>query len=546
MTNFNGKVPSIELNQSTGSTEDTTSINSLFHSSEAFFSISLRPLLLEEIPGNIRTGCLVTTRVNDGGDISKDDEINNIRDRIRMTWRRLLTTCQKSTDDSSNGNTRLLQDVKCLLSSRSDDSLEILEACKKLSAATSVIAGADEADWLFPRSSLRKYAFLRRLAMPMHHVVVQGSSTTAVIGTLDVSLLNLLLDLPDLKDLVAQLLNQRLGEIEEEIDGKIVPSGLHARHLRQLQRMLSAALQRAGCSIRPDAYTKDEAAHDTYAIPERILKDEGVQKVRHECERLLRDLEERKKNPEAEICHFTLGGETKIPDRIRDGSLLVTEEELSCEEFVRQKSIMEMVNKKLKRPFYPGTSRARMHKAGLSAEAVSKLKSIFFDERGRLRKSIASDIDKSSRHGYITFSNSICQDIRNDYRWQVPLRRHDGHHFVSTRSMVESLLSEHGLIHPEHERIHDLGILIGGTEDQSIHHDIPRQTTSWYPQDPKMADDDDDAPFVAIPVGGWEYDRAAYNEAMASPYAPCSVLIGMGGSGKISVGVQKNQIDRRG
>jgi len=133
--------------------------------------------------------------------------------------------------------------------------------------------------------------------------------------------------------------------------------------------------------------------------------------------------------------------------------------------------------------------------------------------------------------------------MRNDYRWQVPLQRHDTDHLVATRSMVESLLIEEGIVNPEQERIHDMGILIGGTEDQSIHHDIPRQTTSWLPQDPATSDEDQ---IVEPLVGGWEYDRVAYNEAMASPFAPCSVLIGLGGNSTARIGVQKNQIDRTG
>jgi hypothetical protein len=541
-------------------------VSSLFHVTEASFSISLRPLLLEEIPGNARTGCLVTTGVNENSNISSDEI--PVRDRIRMSWR---LTCQRLSD---SGKDKLLLDVKYLLSSRTDDSVEILEACKRLSAATSAIAGADEADWLFPpRSSLRKYAFLRRLAMPMYHV--DDGATVAPVR-MDVSLLNLLLDLPDLTDLVSQVLNQRLWEIKDALSTPKL-TGWPGKRLRQLYKMLLAALERAGCSVQPDidgtstmdqvvsetrATTElewsvcsipphisttssiDQVVRGTFAIPERIRKDPELRIVHDECARLLRELEERKKNTDAEICHYTLKGEIRLPYRIRNGTLLVTEQELLCEEFIRQKRIMKMVNARLARSFYPGVSRPKMHKASLSEEARSRLRLIFFDEKnGRLRKSIVNDVDKSSRHGYIGFSNSLCSDKRNDYRWQVPLLRHSKDQYVVARALVETLLSKSGLIHRQHEQLHDLGILIGGTEDQSIHHDIPRQTTSWLPQDPEMSEE---ATVLSDPVAGWEYDRAAYNEAMASSYAPCSVLIGMGGNGKINVGVQKNQIDRLG
>lgn len=518
-------------------------IQFLFSDSEDYFSISLRPLLLEEIPGNAKTGCLVmTTRVgnnntNENDNNSSKNEDINIRDRIRRSWR---LSCKRL---SVSGKEQLLQDVEYLISCQTDDALEILQACKQYSAASnsSPLAGTDEAVWLFPsKSPLRKYAFLRRLVMPMHQIHREGGAKTT-ITQLDVSLLNLLLDLPFLKETLSFLVNRRLAEIKLELD--MGGDQITHKRLEQLCRMIWAALKRAGCPSRNHISSKAVVNGETYAIPERIRKDPGIRLVRGECERLLRALEERKKNVGAEICHYTLGGEIKIPYRIRNGTLLVTEDQLSYEEFVRQKGIMEIVNKKLKRPFHPGTSRPKMHKANLSVEAVSQLRSIFFDERGRLRKWIVNDIDKTTRHGYITFSNSRCEAVRNDYRWQVPLRRHGEHQFIATRSRAESLLSEHGFVHPEHERIHDMGILIGGTEDQSLHHDIPRQTTSWLPQDP--ATSSEEADFSAAAVGGWEYDRAAYNEAMASSYAPCSVLIGLG-RGKINVGVQKNLIDRTG
>lgn len=48
----------------------------------------------------------------------------------------------------------------------------------------------------------------------------------------------------------------------------------------------------------------------------------------------------------------------------------------------------------------------------------------------------------------------------------------------------------------------------------------------------------------SIPFPGWEFDRLAYNEAMASPNAPSSLLISMNDSEEVYVGVQKNQIEK--
>lgn len=504
-------------------------LESLLVVPESFFSISLHPLLLDEIPGNLRTGCVVTTRIPQTGEGSKSTVC--VRDRIRMAWRILLERAKKT------GTEKLLREVEYLLSMRTDDSVEILEACKKLSSATTSIAGAEEGDWLFPlKSPLRKYAFLRRLAMAMYHSRDGGE----IFDTLDVSFLDLLLDQPDIKDLGSRLLNLRLGEIEEEI-GSTRRTDSEVTHLRQLSRMIARALERAGCPVAPDASTKKEFFRQTYVVPERTRQDHET--VVSECERLIRELDERKNlKSKSEICHYTVGGKIKLPYRIRNGTLLVTEKELSYEEFVSQKKVMEKVNKKLQRKFFAGISRPKMHKCSISNEALSQLRSIFFNDRGCLRKSIVNDIDMSTKHGYINFANASCRDVRNDYRWQVPLRQHSALKNVPTRALVEALLAEHGCIHPDYEVIHDLGILIGGTEDQSIHHDIPRQTTSWLPEDPETSEKD----FVGVPVNGWEYDRAAYNEAMACPYAPSSVLLGMGDSGTIQVGVQKNQIDRNG
>ena len=501
-------------------------IESLLDVPQALFSISLRPLLMDEIPGNLKTGCLVTTRIAGDGLASTV----NIRDRVRMSWRILLS------QSNSVGIEKLVQDVEYLLAMRTDDNVEILEACKKYSSAKIHIAGADEAEWLFPpKSPLRKYAFLRRVAMPMYHV----QNGAKIVETLGASFLDLLLDLKESKELGSEILNQRLGEIELEMVS-VDRTAIETKLLRQLYQMISRALERAGCPVIPNRSTRKDVRLEPYAVPERIREDQEA--VKAECKRLLRELKGREKISKSEIPHYTAGGKVQLPYRIRNGTLLVTEQELSYDEFVSQTKLMEKVNKKLKRQFFPGVSRPKMHKCSLSSEALSQLRSIFFNDRGCLRKSITGDIDMSTKHGYINFANASCRDARNDYRWQVPLLRHNRLKNVPTRSLVEDLLAEHGCFHPEHETIHDLGILIGGTEDQSIHHDIPRQTTSWLPEDPETSEKS----HVGVPVNGWEYDRAAYNEAMACPFAPSSVLLGMDDSGKIQVGVQKNQIDRNG
>ena len=91
------------------------------------------------------------------------------------------------------------------------------------------------------------------------------------------------------------------------------------------------------------------------------------------------------------------------------------------------------------------------------------------------------------------------------------------------------------------EELDDIGLLFGGMEDQSLHHDTARQFTTWMPNRP-LADFDDMVELDAIP--GWEVDRLEYNDAMASPAAPGSLLVGLNGGDSVYLGVQKDQILR--
>lgn len=84
------------------------------------------------------------------------------------------------------------------------------------------------------------------------------------------------------------------------------------------------------------------------------------------------------------------------------------------------------------------------------------------------------------------------------------------------------------------ETLCDLGILVGGTEDQSLHHDTARQIVSWMHEENQ------------IPVMGWEIDRLEYNAAMASKHAPSSILLGLNDKKEVLLGVQKDQIIRLG
>jgi hypothetical protein len=85
---------------------------------------------------------------------------------------------------------------------------------------------------------------------------------------------------------------------------------------------------------------------------------------------------------------------------------------------------MDKVNRTIPRPFVPGLSRPFLKQLNLSKAALDGLQQPFFEDDGRLRRSVVPDIDLSPKHGYINFNNMNCSEERNDKRWQVPLRRH--------------------------------------------------------------------------------------------------------------------------
>ena len=169
----------------------------------------------------------------------------------------------------------------------------------------------------------------------------------------------------------------------------------------------------------------------------------------------------------------------------------------------------------------------------LCREEVNKLRNILFDVDGSLSRHCASDVLLSSKHHYINFTNSSGAGC-NDKRWQIPIRFH-GQKPVDTRVEVEALLSSAGAMDLRHEKTDEIGILVGGTEDQSLHHDMARQFTAWLPESSGSADD---------AVVGWETSRLWYNKALSGKHPPRAMIIGLGESDTILLGVQKDQIQR--
>lgn len=532
------------------------------------FYISWKPLLLGEYDGPAKAGCvtvispsatlpaLASLLQEPESAIASLAQSNETRQHFAD---RLLRDMKLSMASSFNHPSKqTIRFVKQLIQQHTDCAFDLIATMKAYSERGHFhqpAAGIDEVEWLARAKSplLRSLALLRRLAMPMH-VQLPYSETSKRLIHLQASFLDLILDIPAFRQVVGKSVLFRIDEVDREL---AIPSktSTETKRLKKLRSLLVKTIGRAGirgttptdsfnalddCDDVTSPKSKDTKMRSAYAVPAEM--QEEVLVVRSERKRLLSELDQRKQQDSSEFAHYTAGGKIKLPNRMYNGSLLVTEQELSHEEFCKQVKLMMKVNKTLPRPFHPNKSRPRLHKVNFSQEALERLRSIFFEANGSLRRSIVEDIDLTSRHGYINFSNASCRDQRNDYRWQVPMQRHGLSRTVPTRSTVESLFAEEKILHPGYEKIHDLGILIGGTEDQSIHHDIPRQTTCWLPNVP----DPESEEHPGIPVTGWEFDRAAYNEAMASPYAPSSLLLGMGDSGDVHIGVQKNQIERYG
>ena len=109
--------------------------------------------------------------------------------------------------------------------------------------------------------------------------------------------------------------------------------------------------------------------------------------------------------------------------------------------------------------------------------------------------------------------------------------------FVPTRTKIEKIFHKSGEISPDFDEIHEMSILIGGTEDQRLHHDVARQIAVWYKEKPSV-DNIEHEP----PLNGWEVDRLQYNKAMESKYSPSSILLALNQNDEFLLGIQKDQV----
>eukprot|EP00978_Attheya_sp_CCMP212_P027022 scaffold90036_cov55-Attheya_sp.AAC.5 len=228
--------------------------------------------------------------------------------------------------------------------------------------------------------------------------------------------------------------------------------------------------------------------------------------------------------------------------RSHDGSLLITAAEMDVSNFFEKASLMRSVNETFPRRHIPNESRPTLRQLKFSDETLSTMKTLFFDSDGSLSNKVRNQVDTSMRNDprYINFKNRTCKTERVDTRWQVPIRKHTLGNIVPARTIVEDLFARDGVITKLCENVDDIGLLFGGSEDQSLHHDAARQVTSWLPERPSSADAVD----RMNPYSGWEIDRLEYNATMESAYAPGSILVGLGDADHVLLGVQKDRIDR--
>jgi hypothetical protein len=79
---------------------------------------------------------------------------------------------------------------------------------------------------------------------------------------------------------------------------------------------------------------------------------------------------------------------------------------------------------------------------------------------------------------------------------------------------IQGFLQDAKLIDFKNEYITDPSLIIGGTQNQQCHADIPRLITSIHDKNNKQ-----------FCEPGYEINQEAYNDLLADPYAPSSIMI---------------------
>ena len=159
------------------------------------------------------------------------------------------------------------------------------------------------------------------------------------------------------------------------------------------------------------------------------------------------------------------------------------------------KQIQAVRNREGKRPL--------CQEINMTDSSLDQLKGLFFDHQGRLRRDLRGSVDFGDRNGYIVLQEKNERKYaRRDFRWILPLLLYDNEPPICCLvNKIAILLSSQGLIDLQHEILHDVSVLIGGTTYQYLHHDFEKSD---------------------------ETDDKDLDEAINGAYSPASILIGLG------------------
>jgi hypothetical protein len=120
--------------------------------------------------------------------------------------------------------------------------------------------------------------------------------------------------------------------------------------------------------------------------------------------------------------------------------------------------------------------RLRLRTLNMSISCLSTIQLVFFKEDGSLCNTIVDDINMSSKYAYIQFANPSNSDLPNDKRWQVPICNDN---ICVSREAVQAALEAENIVCPQYETVGSMSLVIGGTQFQPLHHDVPRAFSSW-------------------------------------------------------------------
>jgi hypothetical protein len=482
------------------------------------------------VPVNVYAGCVITLQLQLQLHSTVEDCAGipaMVRDSYKNSggWQEILRQALKEWNehpvDTKNEITRAVQRYQEL---------------SRLHPGRSQFLGDTDILWwrhFSGRLSLKSLAKLNRILSPLIVRSVNSKGKCIAWHRLEYSLADLLLASSETQATTVDLLLRHLVQLQIWTKKMVASTNVRFKYA-QLQDLALHTLHRLGgrCIFRGKSLKLGRLKMEHLPMPRAGYGNRRSYPNNATLELL--DFREKK----AELLKDFQDDEVLKRRRQVSGAELWTDQDMTESEFLLETGFMTKLNSTLARPFDFLRSRPRLSRVQLTDSHLNKLKSIFFSADGSLNTSCKPDVSVSVKHHYIQFSN-IARAGKTDKRWQVPMKLHS-QKLVRTRSLVESILIDAGIFNPDHETMHDVNLLIGGTEDQSLHHDVPRQMNCWLPTSGYLDGAEE-------PILGWETNRLAYNSAMASKFAPSSMLIGMNDKGgKMLVGVQKDQIERSG